>query len=368
MSDDVLKNSEDTASVPLDMLWVGMTVPHDIFTSDGKVKLVAEGIVLDEATLHRLVSVYGANASILVSKDTELYLKRHGVAAEHITNRKELEENTNYGEMQKETENLLEKTRLSQEIDKEAYSEVSDGLIDSIETVEERFLLDIINAIVPEDEYLQRHSTNVALLNGLFAKWLELTKDEIKNIVLIGLLHDCGKTRIPSKVLNAQRKLSDVEFEVIKMHPLHSYNLLSNFPEEIRLGARGHHEKVNGYGYPDGLKDEKIPVSAKIGSIIDIYDAMVSQRVYKPARSPFAVLSEMQKLKDHTLDAKLVDLFVFKLPNEFVNKPVVLSDDTVGLIQSIDINHIEYPMVIVKNQLIQTDENLYVKHMYIEDE
>ncbi len=105
------------------------------------------------------------------------------------------------------------------------------------------------------------------------------------SLILTGVLHDIGKTKIPEEILNAPRKLTPEEFEVMKRHPLYSFELLGDdISEDVRYAVRWHHEKLDGKGYPDGLKAESISYFARITTISDIYDAMLSARSYKKRR------------------------------------------------------------------------------------
>jgi HD-GYP domain-containing protein (c-di-GMP phosphodiesterase class II) len=226
--------------------------------------------------------------------------------------------------------------------------------------------LELINALAPVDEYLQRHCINVSLLNGLIGKWLELPKDTVEMLILIGLVHDCGKANIPPEILNAPRKLTDAEFEIIKMHPVYGYDMLTEFPNEVRLGARGHHEKYTNKGYPDGLNGDKIPYMAQITAVSDIYDAMVSQRAYKTPRSPFKVLSWVNELRTTELDPSVVDIFIKNMPREMLNKSVMLSDGRVGIVHEIDYDDVEYPYIRLGGKVFKSHKDLYCTQMHLD--
>lgn len=146
------------------------------------------------------------------------------------------------------------------------------------------------------DENLQRHSLNVAFTNGVIGQWLKLPEPVIKKLVCAGLVHDIGKTKIPEEILNAPRRLTEEEFEIIKAHPVYSYELLwDNVDEDIRLAARHHHERLDGKGYPDQIAGDEISLLARITAISDVYDAMISQRSYKESMIPFDVLEKFKR-------------------------------------------------------------------------
>jgi HD-GYP domain-containing protein (c-di-GMP phosphodiesterase class II) len=165
-------------------------------------------------------------------------------------------------------------------------------------------------------------------------------------------------------VLNAPRKLTLVEFEVIKMHTVYTYDLLSDFPESVRLGASCHHEKLNGQGYPYRLVATGVPLEARITAVSDIYDAIVSQRSYKAARSPFSVIAIIKSLAGTELDPKLVDIFLKNMPQELIGRQVLLSSGTVGIVKAIDDEDMEHPYIQIEDEIIKTDETCFVKSMF----
>ena len=122
----------------------------------------------------------------------------------------------------------------------------------------------------------------------IVAKQQGLSPEEVREIGVSGLLHDIGKTKIPNAILNKPGKLDDDEFAIMRQHSTYSYNMIKDRPEfspAVCLGVLQHHEKINGSGYPMGVSAEKICPYAKILSVSDIYDALVTERPYKKAYS-----------------------------------------------------------------------------------
>ena len=279
----------------------------------------------------------------------------------------ELEESTGYGTVKEKTTDIFEDIKNTGTIEKNSIRSLSAGINNRLEVVNSSKIFSLVNALAPVDEYLQRHSINVSMLNGLFGQWLGLSKVDIYNLVLIGLLHDCGKALVPSKILQAARKLTVAEYEVMKMHPVHSYDLLSGFPESIRRAARNHHEYVNGAGYPDCLADFDISLFARITSISDVYDAIISQRSYKKALSPFHALDIIEKNRSSTLDNVLVNIFFLNILPELQDKPVVMSDGKVGIFREFDYNNPKYPKIEIDGKVIKSNEDWFCVSMYIDD-
>ena len=145
-----------------------------------------------------------------------------------------------------------------------------------------------ISALKVSDEYTFKHSVDVATMAMIVGKKHGLSDKQVYDIGISGLLHDVGKSKIPNEILNKAGKLTDGEFAVMKKHSLFGYTILKDkedISEPIAMGVLQHHEKINGRGYPMGLPEEKIHLFAKILSVADIYDALVTERVYKKAYS-----------------------------------------------------------------------------------
>jgi putative two-component system response regulator len=141
----------------------------------------------------------------------------------------------------------------------------------------------LAEAIDAKDTYTNGHSGRVAQYAKLIAGRAGYSPEKQNDIYMMGLLHDVGKIGIPDAVINKPARLTEDEFEVIKNHPVMGARILKNIKEmpELATGARWHHERYDGKGYPDGLKGEEIPEEARIIAVADAYDAMSSRRSYR---------------------------------------------------------------------------------------
>lgn len=164
-----------------------------------------------------------------------------------------------------------------------------------------------ITALKTCDEYTFKHSVDVATMSMIIAKQRNMSQTDVYNIGISGLLHDMGKSKIPLSILNKPARLNDEEFAVMKKHPLLGYEILKEkkeIPQPVAFGVLQHHEKMNGKGYPLGLKSEQITPYAKIMSVVDVYDALVTERPYKEALSQrTAVEMIMSMIEDLDLDS-----------------------------------------------------------------
>ena len=143
-----------------------------------------------------------------------------------------------------------------------------------------------IGMLKVSDEYTFKHSVDVATMAMVVAKKMGFSEEEVYDIGVAGLLHDLGKAKVPPEILNKPGKLTEEEFEVMKKHSLYSYNILKDnkgIKDSVKLAVLQHHEKINGQGYPMGLTSPQICKFAKILTVVDIYDALVTERPYKAA-------------------------------------------------------------------------------------
>ena len=152
-------------------------------------------------------------------------------------------------------------------------------------------------AIDAKDKYTKGHSSRVAYYSKMIANRAGLSNAEQDDIYMMGLLHDVGKIGVPDDVINKPARLTDEEFELIKKHPVIGNDILRTIKEraDLCVGARWHHERYDGRGYPDGLAGEKIPVAARIIAVADAYDAMTSTRSYRDVIPQDKVREEIEK-------------------------------------------------------------------------
>ncbi len=182
-------------------------------------------------------------------------------------------------------------------------------------------LLDTVTALAfaidAKDHYTQGHSQSVSRLAAQIGREIGLAETELEEIRLAGILHDIGKIGVPETVLNKTSRLSEEEFEIMKGHAAMGWKILEPLKvaaiEHIRWMVRHHHERIDGRGYPDGLKGEEIPLGARILTIADSYDTMVSERAYKKGRPIQEAVAELRRCRGAHFDATLVDAFLRSL-------------------------------------------------------
>ena len=159
-----------------------------------------------------------------------------------------------------------------------------------------------------------RHTKRVAILSTIVAKEYGLNDEQVKLIEIASPLHDIGKVGIADAILNKPGKLTQDEYNIIKSHSLFGYNILKNSKREILKTAAAiayeHHERYDGKGYPQGLKDEEISVYARIVAIVDVFDTLLSRRVYKEAWPIEDVIAFFKEQRGKQFEPKLVDILL----------------------------------------------------------
>ncbi len=174
-----------------------------------------------------------------------------------------------------------------------------------------------INFIEAKDPNTKGHSERVAKVSRMLAKELGFSETECNRIYYIALMHDCGKISIPVTILQKPDKLTEEEYEVIKSHTVYGDKMLRDFNsiDGINLGALYHHERFDGKGYPSGISGENIPMIARIICVADAFDAMNSNRCYRPKLSRETILSELTENKGKQFDPEVVEYLI-----ELINK------------------------------------------------
>lgn len=167
----------------------------------------------------------------------------------------------------------------------------------------------LAGTIDAKDKYTNGHSSRVTEYSKKLAASIGLPEKRQKIVYYSALLHDIGKIGIPDSIINKPGKLTAEEYEIIKQHPVIGSQILSSLSsmKEVAVGVRGHHERFDGKGYPDGLKGKDIPLVARIISVADAYDAMTSNRSYRSFMSQKDVRAEIVKNRGIQFDPELAD-------------------------------------------------------------
>ena len=208
-------------------------------------------------------------------------------------------------------EELLARVRTHLEVDR-LRNHLEDMVDERTRELREN-LLDFVTAIAAtievRDPYTAGHQRRVAHLATTIARELQLSEDQIEGLKLASVVHDIGKIRIPAEILSKPGRLDELEFSLIKRHSATGYEILKaiNFPWPIAQIVLQHHERLDGAGYPHGLKDQEILFEARIIAVADVVEAIVSHRPYRAALGVDAALEEISRHRGLLYDASVVD-------------------------------------------------------------
>lgn len=206
---------------------------------------------------------------------------------------------------------FIRQLKAGEPIDITPLAAVAEEMVDTMFTHGDAMLC--LARIRAKDAYLMEHSMNVAILLANFGRYLGLERSVLKELTLGGLLHDVGKIMTPDEVLNKPGKLTDEEFTIMRQHVVHSYDILSQTPgitATMLEVAANHHERLDGTGYPSHLKGDQLSLHTRMSGIVDVYDAVTADRVYKQGLQPTQAFRILLKGADHHFDRRLVTKFI----------------------------------------------------------
>ncbi len=272
-------------------LEAGMKIDHSVLDRLGR-SLVTRGTVLDEYMIDSLIKMGVMSVYI---QDGE-----YEPEEDQIPISPDAQKNIDKLRMDDRSKVILSasvRKRVAEGIqfiysnaESEEFAEATNGIANALlETIESNNAIAIdMNALKAADEYTFKHSIDVATIAMIVAKKQGFSTDQVREIGMAGLLHDIGKTKIPLEIINKPDRLTDEEFALMRQHPVFGYQMVKDrqeFHDTISVSVLQHHEKIDGSGYPFGISGDKISSFAKILSVADIYDALVTDRPYKKAFS-----------------------------------------------------------------------------------
>ena len=195
------------------------------------------------------------------------------------------------------------------------FDEISHDYLESVSTL-------IIQAISKKDTYTGGHTKRVGMFAEMICDELDCDDKFKREVAISAVIHDIGKIGIPDNILKKESPLTSEEFEIMKQHPSIGEEILKKIPgfETISFGVSCHHERPDGKGYPNGLKGDEIPLIAKIVSLSDAFDAMISTRPYRKAISPMDAFEILKESRGTQFDEVVFDAFEKAFLNSNISK------------------------------------------------
>ncbi len=254
---------------------------------------------------------------------------------------------------------MIQDIRLGKQIEMEQVEPLVENMVDSIFRNQDALLP--LGRLKDHDNYTFQHSVSVCALLVSFGRGLKLERPLIKELAIGGLLHDVGKARVPDEILNKPAKLSDAEFAKMKSHVVQSIIILQNTPgiSQIALDVAGqHHERFDGSGYPNQLKGEQISLYGRMGAIVDVYDAITSDRVYHKGMPPTAALGRLLEWSSYHFDPALVKAYVKSLGIYPTGTLVRMESGRLGVVMEQNADNMMKPRV---NVIYHAEHQRYLK-------
>ncbi|MCV6607066.1 MAG: HD-GYP domain-containing protein [Campylobacterales bacterium] len=310
---DKTKKTSFTQSMPLHSILVDTTLPFDILVKeDGKFNILKTEGTLYTLEIQNDLVCKGIEELYTPVMNKENYINYVNKYIKKILLNKQIDDVEKclitYHHSKSVMEELLENPDSKVALSRVRVS--TSAIIDTL-LVDQKALKSFIE-IGGLNYSICSHSVDVSIYATALAVQLGLPRAELFRVGYAGMLHDIGKVRVDSKILNKKEELTPEEFKEIQKHPVYSYQLLKShneMNETILNGILYHHEKFNGSGYPHGIKGDRIPLIAQILSIADIFSAITTHKSYNNGKSTFESLKELKAMKKE-LNPKLIGEFI----------------------------------------------------------
>ncbi|WBW95503.1 HD-GYP domain-containing protein [Oceanirhabdus sp. W0125-5] len=354
-----------------------MILAHNLVIDN--VKLLVAGAKLTQTMINKIISlqpfmdvyIYKAlEKGALNIKPAEVYDKESYKYANLSEGRRvkaqELEKSID--NFSREMKGVFKSISIDEKIDVEDVRKYSKTIIEEFGEYDYDILIKNLLFDKGVDEYLYRHSINVSILSTMIGKWMGIDGRDLLLLTYSALLHDVGKTLIDSQILNKPSALTKKEYDEIKKHCEYGYKIVKNtkfLDPSVAMGILMHHERIDGSGYPLGIKGEKIHKFAKIIAVADEFDAMTSNKVYSSKKSPFLCLEELQSVAWNKLDGGVCAAFLKHLTTIYMGEYVRLNNGKVGKIIKLDMFNISRPLINIDEEFIdlKTRSDLYIEEL-----
>lgn len=313
---------------------VGQRLKRDLFSPSGMLVLPAH-TVLREEHLHKLA------------------VRNSGLTTNDVHETKELEASRIVEEAIEQIRQIFRETHHLRRI---PLIEVRKRVIPAIhQAAENGSIFSLLNELQAKDDYTYRHNIAVGVIASMIGKWLKLSEANLTSLTIAATLHDIGKIKVPLHILNKPGIYTEEEFEVMKEHTLYGYELLMNtvgISHRQALVALQHHERMDGSGYPHGLKGDEIELFSRIVAVADVFHAMTSDRAYHEAVPFYKVLGEMHRNAFGKLDPTITTLLINKIMNSLVGNQTMLSDGRQGKIVMVNPHNFANPVVFTGDEFL----------------
>ncbi len=320
----------------------GDVIAKDVISDKGLI-LAAENLILNDFIISKLKTI--GIKSIWIYKDAGCTYSYYEKKERFVSS---------YKETVLTVKNVLNNIVTGKRFEYNEIKRIAESMyknLDGIDTV-----IQYLNEIKGYDDYTYTHCVNVGFYSMLIGKRLHLQDSKLIDLIQAGLLHDIGKIKIDSELLNKKERLTDEEFETIKRHSTLGYEILKDSPyvgTDIKNAVLMHHERMDGSGYPLGVRGKEIGEYAKIVAIADVYDAMTSDRPYKKRVTPFEAFHMFLTSGLCIFDTSTINTFLLNFSTHLVGAKVELDNGDVGEIVYIPPHEIISPIIRVGSTFLK---------------
>ncbi len=336
--------------ISIDKVKAGTKIAKNVISLEGAI-LLSVGVLMQEEYKRRLFS----------NGITEIYIEDEMSQDIEIP---ELIKNEIRLEARNIVKEVMKKPTIAVTINGKKVAEIVDKIIENILSCDQ--ILVNLTDIRSVDDYTFEHSVNVCIFSLIIGIGIGLDGEKLKDLGTGSLLHDIGKLLVSEEILKKPTQLAYDEFEEIKKHTIYGFDILKNH-SDINMAAAyialGHHERVDGSGYPMRLKNDNIHQCARIVAIADVYDALTSDRVYRKKLRPHEVVEYIVSLGGKQFDLELVNVFIKYVAHYPIGSGVILNSNERGLVSRINKSYPTRPVI----RVVQ-DENgrMLLKHKEID--
>jgi len=333
----------------------GMVIAKTIYTEQGLV-LIAKGTMLTERIINLLKK---RNISFLYVEDDRL---KDIEVTDSIPVELRVEALNAINEVYEQIS--MENSKKSRVFDGVSIEKLKLALKDLMKEIKSKNnVINLLADMFSYDSYTFSHSTNVTLYTIAMAIQLDFSEKQLMEIGIGSMLHDIGKRKIPKEILHKKGKLTQEEYEILKLHTEYGFHILRNEPSISLLSAHcalQHHEKIDGSGYPQGLKGDEIHYYSKILAVADVFDALTSDRPYRKALLPHEAMEVLYAETYTHFDPKYVKVFQQSVATYPVGITVTLNTGETGVVVAYHKNFPNRPTVrVITDEKGNSLENPY---------